>query len=155
VNGLDFWTEFLLGILLFIAGVLLRPLFNRILKLPSRFRRASSDITRIWTDHEVWVERHHRAYLQELTKVDEDLAERGVYQPGSRLHERVRLHYLDELQDNQRQTFRALEDATFDFGPLERLWLRFKLRKGKDLPPSLEEKVLGSVFASENQDIKA
>jgi hypothetical protein len=67
----------------------------------------------------------------------------------------VRVRYLDELDDNQRQTFRAMENATFDFGPLERLWLRFKLRKGKDLPPSLEEKVLGSVFASENEDIEA
>ena len=120
MTGSTFWNEFVLGLLLFIAGVLLRPFFDRFLTLPSRVRKAACELTHVWTDHIAWVDRHEWSFLQELTKIDKDLSWRGVYESGIRLqaNEEARRRYLNELHDNQRQTFRAIEGATSDFGPL-------------------------------------
>jgi hypothetical protein len=123
-QGNGFWTQFLGGLLLFVAGLMVRPLYDRLIGLPRRVRRAARDISRIWTDHTIWVDRHHQAFLTEAARADEKAAERGVYGSGAWLRaiESLRTKSLNELQDNQRATLRAMEDAAADFGPLERLW---------------------------------
>lgn len=107
-----------------------------------RVRRA---VERAWTDHESWLRTNDRARVAELHSVDERMNERNIL--GSGIHgtarQEVNDRFADSLTENQRETLRAIEDAFAELGPIERWWLRWRLRGDKLDPASVELRLRG------------
>lgn len=126
-----------------VVGAALRPYIDRVLPMPARTRRAELRVERALADHRIWLERNEKEMRRELESVREAHAGRGTFDSSIRLadEQRVRERYVNALRDHQRAMIRESEDALVELGPLERLRLRFKLRKNGPDQPSLEEQL--------------
>ena len=99
-------------------------------------------LERAMADQEAWIESANVEMAEELQRIDDDLAGRGVLNSSLRpqAHKRVRERYKAEQAQRFRQVLRVAHDARDEMGPIERWWTKRRLSREN---PSFEEQIFG------------
>jgi len=129
------WRNLLVGLVLFLAGAVLRPFLDRILPVPGRIKRVQRETDHLWQDHQKWRERQDQALEQELRAVDENRTLESATRARSR--EGLQCRFIQTVNDRQEETRREAEDLLDQIGWLERVWVRWRTRKLRKMMKAL------------------
>lgn len=134
----DFLRDLALLLIGAFVGSFVAPFVTQLRTMPLRTKISYRESDRAWLDHKRWFERHDRALIRELNRIDEEMNARGLFESTIRLNKRAEViqEFNDKLVDHWSDTIRRIEDVAGFPGRIEKAYMKWwAKRHGQNRSP--------------------